>query len=121
MYVSEFRLFDRESRKLCNLKDFAEIIESEIKEIVPQVNQVFVGARRYLVVSEDGISAWQARKISEELFQYSSLAQWHGYNGQAKRLMQRTCELQLPKSVIKNLYYMIEEEEKNGQEGDKQE
>lgn len=112
MFISEFSFFDKKSRKQCKISKFSKIIRSTMKELFPDMT-VLVEPRRYLVISQDKFTRWQARKMSNELFKVSSLARWHGYSGKTKRLVKRANELELSNSTIKKLYHIIEEEEQN--------
>lgn len=107
MYIREYMLFDKENRKHCDLRNHSENIKDTFEKLAPEMT-VMVCKRRYLVFSEEKISRKLARAISNELFTYSSLAQWYGYNGKSKRLMERTNEIRLSNSVIKKIYYFSE-------------
>lgn len=113
MFISEYKLYDKRNRKLCDLRNHSEIIKKAFEEILPEA---FVGVekRRYLVFSREKITREQAKEISNKLFELPSLARWHGYNGNIKRLMERTNEIPLSKLKIQKLYYISEEEEQNG-------
>lgn len=107
MYIREYMLFDKDSRKHCDLRNHSESIKDTFKTLAPEMT-VMVYKRRYLVFSEEKISRKLARAISKELFAYSSLAQWYGHNGKTKRLMECTNEIRVSNSVMKKIYYFSE-------------
>lgn len=112
MFISEYKLFDKKNRELCNLRKYSDVIKNTFKELAPEVI-IGVGKKRYLVISKERFTGEKAREISDELFTYSSLAQWSGFNGDNKRLMERCNELELSNSTIKMLYHIVEEDENN--------